>query len=197
MLALWPGGQAPSAGSPSLWLTRACSPQASLHFCLSSLGYLEAVLFLPLIFPFPPPGSCFNLSVAEMQSTQRAYFYRRFPILHLESGDWLPACTGVSCVAYPGLCTFCTFLSFFPYPMAPPAWLCLFSVSHSSCPQYVWHRPPLESHASEGLSWDVGSFTYRENHEKQKLASLELPLEAVSSASTAVCLARGSGAVCV
>lgn len=26
-----------------------------------------------------------------MQSTQRAYFYRRFPILHLESGDGLPA----------------------------------------------------------------------------------------------------------
>lgn len=33
---------------------------------------------------------CFNLSVAEMESTQRAYFYQRFPILHLEPGDWPP-----------------------------------------------------------------------------------------------------------
>lgn len=69
-----------------------CSIPASC-ICLSSLvdWLLEADLFLSLLSPSPPPGSCFNLSVAEMQSTQRAYFYRRFPILHLESGDGLPA----------------------------------------------------------------------------------------------------------
>lgn len=77
-------------------------PPGGFSLCLADLPSI----FLPLLLrrlvalkPFffclsfslsPLPGSCFNLSVAEMQNTQRAYFYRRFPILHLESGDWLP-----------------------------------------------------------------------------------------------------------
>lgn len=47
----------------------------------------------------PLPGFCFNLSVAEMQSTQRAYFYQRFPILHLEPGDWPPGVAALVCGA--------------------------------------------------------------------------------------------------
>lgn len=50
----------------------------------------------------PLPGFCFNLSVAEMQSTQRAYFYQRFPILHVEPGDWPPEWRPL-CVVHPGL----------------------------------------------------------------------------------------------
>lgn len=38
----------------------------------------------------PSAWFCFNLSVAELQSTQRAYFYQRFPLLHLEPGDCPP-----------------------------------------------------------------------------------------------------------
>lgn len=49
------------------------------------------------------PGFCFNFSVAEVQSTQRAYFYQRFPILHLEPGDWPPGWHPL-CVVHPGLC---------------------------------------------------------------------------------------------
>lgn len=33
-------------------------------------------------------GFFFDVSVAEMQNVQRAYFYQHFPILHLEPGDW-------------------------------------------------------------------------------------------------------------
>ena len=48
---------------------------------------------------FPPAWFCFNLSVAEMQNTQRAYFYQRFPILHLEPGDWPPGGVTLVCAA--------------------------------------------------------------------------------------------------
>lgn len=63
---------------------------AFLPFFLSRRVALKLFFFCLSFSPSPLPGSCFNLSVAEMQNTQRAYFYRRFPILHLESGDWLP-----------------------------------------------------------------------------------------------------------
>lgn len=73
--------------------------------------------------------------------------------------------------------------------MAPPAWLCLFPVLPGapvlSMPGTGLH---LKAMLLEGLGWDVGNFAHRENHDKN-LASLELPLEAVSSACTAVCLA--------
>lgn len=56
------------------------------------LGRLVVAFSVSVTFSSSLPGFCFNLSVSEMQSTQRAYFYQRFPILHLEPGD----CTWVA-----------------------------------------------------------------------------------------------------
>lgn len=62
----------------------------ALELCFSAVSFG---------FSSPLPGFCFNLSVAEMQNTQRAYFYQRFPILHLEPGDWPPRVASLVCGA--------------------------------------------------------------------------------------------------
>lgn len=86
----------PQVTSPPRWLqplphrSAVSKPHEFLPLLLGRLVSLKLFFFCLFFSPFPLPGSCFNLSVAEMQNTQRAYFYRRFPILHLESGDWLP-----------------------------------------------------------------------------------------------------------
>lgn len=154
MQVLWPSGQAPSIGGPSLKHTGLQPPSLPVLFplLLRTLVALKPVLFLSLIFPSPLPGSCFNLSVAEMQSTQRAYFYRRFPILHLESGDWLPA-LGLLC-AIPRAVYVLHVSVLFSLPhgsscLAVPV-SCAALVS---CPLYACPRPPI-------------SFTHRENHGK-------------------------------
>lgn len=86
------------------------------------------------------PGFCFNLSVAEMQSTQRAYFYQRFPILHLEPGDWPPGVASLVCGASRPVRQ--TLLLGFPYrgPFLPdraPALVCPRLVGHSSPPDLL------------------------------------------------------------
>lgn len=87
-----------------------------------------------------------------MQSTQRAYFYRRFPILHLESGDWLPA-LGLLC-AIPRAVYVLHVSVFLSLPHSSS---CLAvpvpCAALGSCPLYACHRPPI-------------SFTHRENHGK-------------------------------
>lgn len=152
MLVLWPSSQAPSTGGPSLNHTGLQPPSLPvlLPLLLRALVALK-LFFLSLIFP-SLPGSCFNLSVAEMQSTQRAYFYRRFPILHLESGDWLPALGLLCAIPRAVYVLHVSVLLSLPHGSSCLA-VPVSCAALGSCPLYACHRPPI-------------SFTYRENHGK-------------------------------
>lgn len=92
---------------------------------------------------FASAWCCFNLSVAEMQSTQRAYFYQRFPILHLEPGDWPPGVLTLVCGA--SRAVWGTLL-----PSVPTPWLFL-----PDCP-FPWSAPGLWA-GCQSRSWAGGN----------------------------------------
>lgn len=129
---------------------------------LLPLGRLAASEYLFSLFlsvsPSPLPGFCFNPSVAEMQRTQRAYFYQRFPILHLESGDWLLGV--VSCVwRVPKPCenAVAEFSTPHPRPVLP-AWLFPCTCADlGASGSWARSRPPAEP-ASLGQVWLLWNF---------------------------------------
>lgn len=87
-----------------------------------------------------------------MQSTQRAYFYRRFPILHLESGDWLPALGLLCAIPRAVYVLHVSVLLSLPHGSSCLA-VPVSCAALVSCPLYACPRPPI-------------SFTHKENHGK-------------------------------
>lgn len=75
------------------------TPIAFPPLLLGRLVALESFFLIVSVgFSLSSAGFCFDLSVAELLSAQRAYFYQRFPILHLEPGDWPPSGVCVWCI---------------------------------------------------------------------------------------------------
>lgn len=120
----------------------------------------EAVLFVGSAgFSLPLPGFCFNLSVAEMQSTQRAYFYQRFPILHLEPGDWPPGVASVCGASRPVwhtlllsfLCRGCACLT--ALPRSPPR-------ACEQAPPRSLAQASARKPAPSGPCLDIGDFVF-------------------------------------
>lgn len=168
---LWALWVADGPGASHTWELHCCWPKAWPPRCpvpapsctsVLSVGGRQLQLFpLPVsvVSLFPLPGFCFNLSVAEMQSTQRAYFYQRFPILHLEPGDWPLECRPrVWCIQ--GCAANAS--ARFSLPVGSSACLCPFpclalGLWAGSSP-HTHHRPPVEKRANGSLCLDIWGF---------------------------------------